>query len=79
MGYRTLRHSVACEYFQEPYSRWRVGDNFRHVNRTALIFERLRLAFREIVGHVSLYQLRANACIAACRVASYPCVGVSPS
>jgi hypothetical protein len=29
-----------------------------------------------MVGHVSLYQLLANACIAACRVASYPYVGV---
>jgi hypothetical protein len=28
------------------------------------------------VGHVSLSQLLANACIAAWRVASYPCVGV---
>jgi hypothetical protein len=29
-----------------------------------------------MVGHVSLCQLLANACIVACRVASYPCVGV---
>ena len=41
-----------------------------------------------MVVHVSLYQLYqlyqiyqllANACIAACRVVSYPCVGVRPS
>jgi hypothetical protein len=31
------------------------------------------------LGHVSLCQLLANACMAASRVASYPCVGVRSS
>ena len=42
-------------------------------------FGRLIASERCIVGHVSLCQLLANACMAVSRVVPYPCVGVRSS
>jgi hypothetical protein len=60
------------------------GDPAKDAERLAkkakeAVEEFLREELGHAWGHVSLYQLHANACIAGWRVASYPCVGVRSS